>query len=420
MEQIPKLKYHASPLHFMSEPGITQAQYEHMILSGGKNPALDETITVKCPDAPDGTGLIFEVKKSTLIRSPAFARFCESEDYRPGCHMQLTFINDPAVCFQVVVHYLEEGPDRFGQIRLSVFVHTHFKIRDRFILLVRLYHLALKMELPVLSDMSFAVIREIERDMSAGYCITMASLIFARNARFDKRMKEWCTKHIRNYVFHLSQIKEWIQVVPDLDQHLQQQWAKLVEQNKRLISAIHEEMLGTRKDDADDEKSMSSHSDYRRTSAQVEQHIQDLKVEEVIQEAMKQDPDSDPEWEDVRKLLQEAEFQEPELQEPERPPKVETAKVSVDSARSGKAITVHGLPLSKKKIDAVVEYHNQQSDKQAAMEKQDTSHLEVFGPVSSPEVAKARAVMGMNTLNEQVPTKKKRRLSQRMHDMLHS
>ena len=34
IQEIPKLKYHEEPLHFMSEPGITQEQYEHMILSG--------------------------------------------------------------------------------------------------------------------------------------------------------------------------------------------------------------------------------------------------------------------------------------------------------------------------------------------------------------------------------------------------
>ena len=34
IQDIPKMKYHERPLHFMSEPGITQEQYEHMILSG--------------------------------------------------------------------------------------------------------------------------------------------------------------------------------------------------------------------------------------------------------------------------------------------------------------------------------------------------------------------------------------------------
>lgn len=34
IQEIPKMKYHEKPLHFMSEPGITQEQYEHMILSG--------------------------------------------------------------------------------------------------------------------------------------------------------------------------------------------------------------------------------------------------------------------------------------------------------------------------------------------------------------------------------------------------
>lgn len=34
IQDIPKMKYHEKPLHFMSEPGISQEQYEHMILSG--------------------------------------------------------------------------------------------------------------------------------------------------------------------------------------------------------------------------------------------------------------------------------------------------------------------------------------------------------------------------------------------------
>lgn len=35
IRDIPKMKYHEKPLHFMSEPGISQVDYEHMILSGG-------------------------------------------------------------------------------------------------------------------------------------------------------------------------------------------------------------------------------------------------------------------------------------------------------------------------------------------------------------------------------------------------
>lgn len=35
IQDIPKMKYHEKPLHFMSEPGISQEDYEHMILSGG-------------------------------------------------------------------------------------------------------------------------------------------------------------------------------------------------------------------------------------------------------------------------------------------------------------------------------------------------------------------------------------------------
>ncbi len=34
IRDIPKMKYHEKPLHFMSEPGISQEDYEHMIFSG--------------------------------------------------------------------------------------------------------------------------------------------------------------------------------------------------------------------------------------------------------------------------------------------------------------------------------------------------------------------------------------------------
>ena len=34
IHDIPKITYHEKPLHFMSEPGISQKQYKHMVLSG--------------------------------------------------------------------------------------------------------------------------------------------------------------------------------------------------------------------------------------------------------------------------------------------------------------------------------------------------------------------------------------------------
>lgn len=34
IRDVPKMKYHEKPLHFMSEPGISQEDYEHMIFSG--------------------------------------------------------------------------------------------------------------------------------------------------------------------------------------------------------------------------------------------------------------------------------------------------------------------------------------------------------------------------------------------------
>ena len=346
---------------------------------------------------------------STLIRSPAFALFCESKYYLPGCHMQLTFVEDPAVCFQIVVHYLEEGSDQFGHTRLSKFVRTHLKLHDRFVLLLRLYRLASKLQLPVLVEISFYVMMEFDREMSAGYCITVTSLIFARNAGFDKRMKEWCMAHICNYSYHLCQIKEWTQLVPDLSLELQYHWANIVEENKHATAEIHEEMLGTKRDEVDELLSIISESE-RRTAALVERNTQDSNVEEVMQQVIDEGSDSDEEWEDLETMLQ----------EPDRSQKgdVGRARASVDPARNDKAITVLGLAPSRRTIDAMVEHHNRRIDMEQ-QKKAGPADLEVVGPVSSPDVAKAKAVMGMNMLNKKHPGKTNRKLTKKVHKILH-
>ena len=370
------------------------------------NPAEDETLTIKCPDAPDGTGQVFEVKKSTLIRSPAFARFCQSDSFLPGCHMHLTFMTDPAICFKIAIYYLEEGPDRYNKTRLSVFLRAHFKTVDRFILLGRLYFLAMRMELPGLFDMCYTIMEDYEHDMTAGYCITMASLIFARDASYDKRMKEWCMRYIRNYLLHLSQIREWRDLVPQLDPELQHHWAKLVENNKRVIAAIEEERIGTAKDET---MSLSSIEDQRRISTRVEDHLQDLKVEEVIHEVLGEQADSDQEWEDVESLLREK-IPDKTAQDTEVAP----SRLSDDKANS-----VLGLSPSKKKIDAIVEWHNSRL-KPKEKAKEDAPWMENCGPVANPEVAKARAVMGINTINGKLTGHKKRRFSRKVYSLLHS
>lgn len=318
--------------------------------------------------------------------------------------MHLTFMTDPAICFKIAIYYLEEGPDRYNKTRLSVFLRTHFKKVDRFILLGRLYFLAMRMELPGLFDMCYAVMEDYQHDMTAGYCITMASLIFARDASYDKRMKQWCMKYIKNYTLHLSQIRAWRDLVPQLDSELQHHWAKLVENNKRVIAAMEEERIGTAKDDM----SISSIEDQHRISTRIENGLQEKKVEEIIQEVLGEQAESDQEWEDVESLLKE---DAPRNAGPDLP---RTASQLSDD----KANSVLGLSPSKKKIDAIVEWHNARLEsKEPGKEERSLTEL---GSVGSPDVAKARAVMGINTQQGRLAGHKKKRFSRKVYDLLHN
>ena len=320
--------------------------------------------------------------------------------------MLFTFITDPAICFKIVIYYLEEGPDRYNKAKLGVLLRTHFKQIDRFILLGRLYFLAMRLELPGLFDMCYAILEEYQHDMTAGYCITMASLIFSRGATYDKRMKEWCMKYIKNYALHLSQICVWREIVPMLDAELQHHWARLVEKNKRVIAAMDEERTGTAEAET---VSLSSVEDQRRMTARIEGHLNEMKVEEVIEEALGEQAESDQEWEDVESLLKEDALVPASL-DPHR---------TASNLSDDKANSVLGLSPSKKKIDAIVEWHNARL-KPGGKGKEDIPWVEAGGSLGSPEAAKARAVMGINTLPGKLAGHKKRRFSRKVYNILRS
>ena len=374
---------------------------------------------MKCPDAPDGFGQVFEVKKSTLIRSPAFARFCQSDNFLPGCHMHLTFMTDPAVCFKIAIYYLEEGPDRYNKTRLNVFLCTHFKTVDRFIVLVRLYFLAMRMELPGLFDMCYAILEDYQKEMTAGFCIVMTSLIFARTARYDKRMKEWCMKFIRNYALHLNQIRGWRDLVPQLNAELQHHWAKLLQNSQRVIAAAEEERIGTAKEETigtakEETTSPAPIKDQRRLSTRVEHRVQEMSVEDIIEVVLREQAESDKEWEDVDSLI-----------------KRDVANTATSKTKAGpsrvstdKANSILGLSPSKMKTGAAVERNNAQLGPKEKAEEEEKPWSEVLGAMGSPDVAKARAVMGINATTQHGKLvghkKSKRRLSRRVYNFLHT
>lgn len=325
--------------------------------------------------------------------------------------MALTFVTDPAICFKIAIQYLEEGPDRYTDSRLSLFLETHFKPVDRFIVLVRLYLTAMRMELAGLFNMCYKIIEDYEYDMTAGFCIVMASLIFAREATYDKRMKVWCLKYIRLYTLDLTQIREWMSLVPRLDGELQHHWAKLLRSNKRVITAVETERIGVMRDEIlrDEMMNLPSVDDQHRLSTHVQDRVQDMKVEEVIQEVLGEQDESDQEWEDVESLLRNDAAEA----------MVADTKMTPCRFSEDKANSVLGLPPSKKKIDAFVEWHNARlKPKEQGQEAR--SDMEFNGSLGSPEIAKARAVMGINAQHGKLVGQKKRRFSRKVYSLLHS
>ncbi|KAL8802152.1 MAG: hypothetical protein Q9182_004018 [Xanthomendoza sp. 2 TL-2023] len=232
---VPRLKFHEAPLYFMSESGLTQQEYQKRLLTTGIFDFKDDTITVKCPDREDGTGRIFRFQRSTLRRSPTLADFFDSPDYLSRCNMVLTFLLDPAVCLEIAHKYLEEGPDVFQQTILRVQLTMRYKVVDRSLILARLYSLAQRLALPLLTEMAYGVLTEGDHLLTASDCITLASLIFKKDGIYDRKLKEWCICRIRDHLPQLQQSEFWDEFLWDLDVELGQRWIQLLEELPILL-----------------------------------------------------------------------------------------------------------------------------------------------------------------------------------------
>lgn len=202
---------------------------------------VDEFISIDCPDMPWGVSRTFMVQRSALLRSPALVEFFASLDYLPGCKMNLHFMNDPGVCFDVVQTYLENGPDCYPMLRLKVYITRLTKDADRFIVLIRLYKFAIKLKLIYLKNMAFEVIHDLEWEMSAECCPKIAQLVFAHQSPYDNTIKGWILKHIGHFYKKLSRSNTWAALVPILDPELGQHWATMNVSGVRVLSMIAEE-----------------------------------------------------------------------------------------------------------------------------------------------------------------------------------
>ena len=202
---------------------------------------IDEFISIDCPDMPMGVSRTFNVQRSALTRSPVLAKFFLSLDYLPGCQMNLHFMNDPGVCFEVVQTFLENGADCYPMLRLRLYITRLTKDADRFLVLIRLHKFAIKLGLNHLKNMAFEVIHDLEWEMSAECCPKIAQLVFAHQSPYDNTIKLWILKHIGHFYKKLARSNTWAALVPTLDPELGQHWATMNASGVRILSMIAEE-----------------------------------------------------------------------------------------------------------------------------------------------------------------------------------
>ncbi len=258
-------------------------------------------IDIMCPDSPDGYGRHFSVRRSSLCRSPALAKFFKSHHYLEGCNMQLTFMSDPAACFQIAQYYLDEGPDIYTKTRLRVYVTMNYRIVDRFIILLRLHLLAKKLALPGLMAMAYDSIIEGERLTTPSSCITIASVVFWKNAGFDKLLKCWCMKHVGHHFVALKDTKEWDDALKVLEPELSVQWTKMLEANATILAALNEEASKQSLDkQALPKVSIDSLRNDISTAERDEMTVEDF-IELVKDEERRS---SEEEWEDLKGLFE--------------------------------------------------------------------------------------------------------------------
>ncbi|KAI4244568.1 MAG: hypothetical protein LQ352_006772 [Teloschistes flavicans] len=240
---IPVMKFHGSPFFFMSESGMTQQEFQRNYLAkracacNSENEIQDDVIVVKCPDREDGTGRHFLFNRSVLKRSPIFAQFFESPHYLHGCNMLLTFMVDPAVCIDIMYRYLEDGGDIYEQPVLRVQLTMRYKLVDRLIILVRLYALAQKMRLPILTAMTFGILNDPNMHINAPDCVTIASLVFAPTAGFDATIRNWCFEHVKECYAELKPSFLWHETMWKTETELPRRWSQFMEEMDARLHA---------------------------------------------------------------------------------------------------------------------------------------------------------------------------------------
>ena len=197
--------------------------------------AIHDEVTIRCPNGDNTDPKIFRVPRLTLARAPALLTFFESEFYAAHCDMLLTFMNDPAAVLDIVIRYLEQGPELFDTSTLRVYVHRHYSTPARIVVLVRLCKMANNLGLRFLHQMAFDVLEDGDRYVTAHLLPTVASLVFAVKANQQSVVKEWCLAHVGHHFLELKDDYTWDRCLVKSEQELTVEWNKMMQQNADII-----------------------------------------------------------------------------------------------------------------------------------------------------------------------------------------
>lgn len=338
------------------------------------------------------------------MRSPTFKRFFRSEHYLPGCDMHMTLMVDPGACVKIAMFYLTKGADVFDKRCLNISVDAYPDQLDRLQVLIRLYLLATSLELPILANMAYEGLRDREKPMPAGYTISLASLIFSPKIGFDRRMRLWCMRHLAYYVQHLKNMPQWTVVLPSLDQDFRQHWDDLTSAtNPRFSWPVDEDKLPKEAEEPDSDEEMIQQlvRDTSMPGFNMHHPFKDVSAE--------RNHNSDEDWDKRKSEIIGQYFRQSTggFEEDEKP-----GPLTPYRSRSKKAIS-RLLPSP---------YINKDKGKGKEQElgnaKMDWADR--YTGATSPEVAKAVAVLGMNELGGRIIAHTKpRRVSRILFRMSH-
>ena len=287
--------------------------------------------------------------------------------------MHLTLMLDPAVCVKIALIYLTKGPDIFNQQCIDKAVDAYREQIDRLQILIRLYLLATNLKLPHLADMAYQGLLDRELPMIVRYTIILASLVFKVGVGYDARMRDWCMRHLRKYVQDLKPIPAWIWLLPTLDKAFQEQWGELTKAtNPRFSWPVDESKLPPETPEPDSDEDI------------IQEVVKESKMPGFNMHHPFKDPvnhkhqNSDADWDNRKSEIigayigGEEEEYKPRLLTPHR-------------SRSRRAISwLHLSPHKNKGGIKHTELHMSWADE--------------FAGATSPELAKAVHMLGMNDL----------------------